>query len=515
MFNNNMDYQSILFESAAALRLSQDQCNKPEFFTNLNLDQIVDEIVDGKEEYNLKPFFFQSLQDASTVHYRLDIMKELENTEIFSSIAAFSAKMKKIREYTGFSRRVHNAYQREKWLLDAANLYCNSIIDLNRSLTAVHLHSRGLSVFYGWLTDYIRSESFQILSVSTSDLINTFDKIRYSLQLESGKLTVDADTDTQDYCAAINGAFEQFCDVAFDYRIQFFTELEMCELENKILEMVRKSNIDVFEKLDEYAEKHVDFMDTVIMCFDREIQFYVSYQEYIGKLRRRGLEFAYPEVTSEKRLEVTGGYDMALAYKNRDLVMPVVPNDFTMESRERIFILTGPNQGGKTTFARTFGQILFLASIGCPVPCRKARLFLFDRLFTHFSTEESPGSNAGRLKEELIRLNSILKDITTNSIIVLNELFATTTSQDAYTMGKRILEHFISLDCICLYVTHIHELASISDKVISLAATAIPGKDVLRTYKIVRKPADGLAYANTIAEKYDLSFSRIKERIGR
>ena len=513
MFNNNSEYHSILFNTAD-MHLPEEQCAKPDFFMNLNLDQVVDAIVDGKEEYNLKPFFYQNLQDTSTVHYRLDIMRELENTELLNSIVAFSAKMKKIREYIGFSRKVHNSHQREKWHLDAANQYCSSLMELKRSLTEVQLDSRGLSAFYSWLTDYIQSDSFKSLSANTHDLINAFNNIRYSIRLESGKVTIDPDTGTEDYCAEINGTFAKFSEVEFDYRIQFFSELEMCELENKILELVRKSNMDVFAELDIFAGKHADFIAPAIMCFDREIQFYVSYLEYIGKLKRRGLEFAYPEVTLDKRLEVTGGYDLALAYKNKDLAMPVVPNDFTLGNGERIFILTGPNQGGKTTFARAFGQILFLASIGCPVPCRKAGLFLFDRLFTHFSTEESPGLNAGRLKEELIRLNCIMKDITSNSIVVLNELFATTTSHDAYTMGKRILERFISLDCVCLYVTHIHELAAISEKMISLAATVISGKDAIRTYKIVRKPADGLAYANTITAKYDLSFSRIKERIG-
>jgi len=506
-----MGYHSILFDT-----IDNDISGKvdtmPEFFTDLNLDQIIQEILVGREEYNLEVLFYSGLKDFSAINYRLEVMKELESTEIFDSIVSFSAKMKRIREYVSFSHEIHNPYQREKWLLDAAYLYCNSILNLHESLNAMELHSKGLQLFSHWLDEYIISGNFKSLFTDTNNLYKEFDSIKYSVQVGKNNVIVDYDEDKEDYCTSINNTFEHINEVAFDYQIRFFTDVEMSALENNILEIVRNMNIEAFNRLGEYFKKHADFLDNTIKSFDREIQFYISYLEYIGKLIRKGLDFTYPCMSQTKRLDVTGGYDLALAYKNLESGANTISNDFSLDSEERIYILTGPNQGGKTTFARAFGQIFFLASIGCPVPCQKAELFLHDHIFTHFSTEENLSTNAGRLKEELVRLKRIMDNVTTNSIVIINELFASTTTHDAYTMGKKILDYFISLDCICLYVTHIHELAQISKRTVSLIATVNSDKEAVRTYKIIRKPADGCAYANSIVEKYKLSYGQIKER---
>jgi DNA mismatch repair ATPase MutS len=270
----------------------------------------------------------------------------------------------------------------------------------------------------------------------------------------------------------------------------------------------------VFAFLDEYTIRRAGFTDDTIARFDREVQFYIACIEFVEPLKRAGLSFCFPTVGDEsKQINAAETFDLALAASLVHGKVPVVTNDFSLTGPERVFVVTGPNQGGKTTFARTLGQLHYLASIGFPIPGRYARLFLFDKLFTHFEREEDLRNLSGKLEDELLRIRAILSEATSNSVLIMNESFLSTTLNDAIFLSKEVMRKIVALDLICVSVTFLDELATFSDSTVSMVSTVNPSDPAQRTFKVVRRVADGLAYAAALAEKYRLTYESVKSRV--
>jgi DNA mismatch repair protein MutS len=485
-------------------------------FADLNLHQIITGITASKEEYDLKPFFYAPLRSVRAITYRHQIMQDCEDPSLLSALKRFSKAMHTMRELRVQSDKLRNKYQKEAWFLDAVAVYCEAVTSLATDLAVARIKSRGLMAFRKYLSAYVTSDRFLSLLEETKVRKADISSIRYSVIIRDGSFTVRKYQRECDYSAEVERTFERFqLGAVKDYTVRFRDEWpEMNHVEEKILEFVANLNPEIFLRLDNYCVTHDSYLDDTVQAFDREIQFYVAYLEYVSRLTRQGLKVCYPEVSADRK-DVFGSevFDLALAQKLLTEHTPIVCNDFYLTNSERIFVVTGPNQGGKTTFARTFGQLQYLGSLGCLVPGRAARVFLFDRLFTHFQRVEDPEALRGALEDSLIRIHDILAQATPSSVIILNEIFTSTTVRDALFLSEKVLATMIELDLLCVCVTFVDELASLSNKVVSMVATVVPENPALRTYKIVRKPPQGLAWAMSIAEKYRVTYDSLKERL--
>lgn len=512
-----MEFPSVLWPRQILKMPNETFQKSPDFLVDLRLERIIKAIIGSKREYNLDPFYYTPLRDVETIYYRQEVMKDLENDELLSHIQNFAEKMLVVHRYMKMIEELDYEYNKKGWFLEAVLMYCKTVNDLAFDLNGCELKSRGMLNFRDYVNAYIHSEEFQEMIHKATKIKEALSKIKYCVIIgHGGKVSVKRYSGESDYSIDLEKTFSKFeygerCE---DYIFEMRERYGMSHVEAKILEFVIRLYPEPFNMLKRFCETYTydNFMDEAILTFEREIQFYVAYLEFISSFKRSGLPFCYPEVADDKFLNVHDGFDMALAYSSLGR-KKIVLNDFFLKDSERIIVVTGPNQGGKTTFARMFGQIHYFASLGLPVSARKARVFLFDRIFTHFEREEDIQNLRSKLEDDLIRIHGILNAASSKSIIILNEIFSSTTLHDGIVLSKKIMERILELDCLCVWVTFIDELSKMGDKVVSMVGTVDHRDPTVRTFRIVRKPANGLAYAISLAEKYDLTYEKIKERV--
>jgi DNA mismatch repair protein MutS len=507
---------SLLSEQPA--RLASGEKPDPAVLTDLNLDQVVAAVAGDREERELITRLLQQpVRDIGTIRYRHEVFTDLEDPELFQAIGEFTRQLRQVRSHLKQLADMHSVQQREGWFLDAAAIYCDAVSALASDLATRPISSRGLTAFRDYLAGYVSSEAFARLAADTAARTDDLAAITYQIRIKGLRVEVSRYEGEPDYSAEIQQTFERFRQGAVkDYRVQYRTWPGMTHVAAQIAELVARLYRDEFAALEHFCREHAQFIDPLIGEIDRELQFFLAYLDYIRPLRTAGLELCYPELTvGSKEIFATDTFDLALAARlMAGGGKPVVTNEFHLTGPERVIVVSGPNQGGKTTFARTFGQLHHLASTGCPVPGSAARLYLYDQLFTHFEREEDLDDLTGKLEDDLLRIQKALLSATADSIVIMNEIFTSTTVADARFLGAKVMAKVIDLDLLCVYVTFIDELASFGPSVVSMASTIVPENPAERTYKVVRKPADGLAFALAIARKHGVTYNQLSERLG-
>jgi DNA mismatch repair protein MutS len=508
----SVDFRSILDEQEPAARDGSVQA--PECLADLNLDQVIDAIVGSDDEYDLRPFFLSPLATARAVEYRHEVMRDLESDRTFGYVAEFASAMRRVREQLAKAAKVH-PLQAQRLFLDAERTYSHAILDFSERLLNAPLNSRGLRGFEGYLSQYVASPAFASRAFAADALLLELSSIRYSVHLKDNAVSVSRYEAQADYSNEVAQTFAKFSQgESRSYVGPLKDSIEMSQVEEKILSLVAKLFPATFAKLAEFRERSHAFIDPVIARFDREVQFYVACKTYMARFVAGGLPICYPEVSSQARtMFARDTFDAALADSLIARGVPVVLNDVTLEDDERLIVVSGPNQGGKTTFARIFGQLHYLAGLGCPVPGRAARLALFDRILTHFEREEHVENLRSKLEDDLLRIHDVLERATDRSIIIVNEIFSSTTTSDAYFLARQIVERILALDARCVCVTFLDALAATDDRVVSMVSMVSPDDPAIRTYKVARRPAGGRSYAASIAEKHHLTNAGVRARI--
>lgn len=331
------------------------------------------------------------------------------------------------------------------------------------------------------------------------------------------------DKSTGDAVRSISGVFKT------DENRPHTPEHELFKDMNRLLERIAAP---VAEALAHYTRVN----SAPLSALEPELVFYLGAVRLAGNLRAAGLELCRPEIApaAERAGTIFGNYSLDLAIRLRakpgagNLSATVIPNDVGFGPGATIFILTGPNSGGKTTYTRAVGQAQVLAQAGLPVPGRQARISPVDAIFTHFTTAERPEDEMGRLAEELGRLSQIFRKASRTSLVLLNEPLTSTDHASARALSRELLAGLRLLGARTIYVTHVLELTEEADTsedpapeagVVNLVAgitldtQTANDPHAVPTYTIKPGRPQSLGYASELARRYGLSLAQIRQAL--
>ena len=282
---------------------------------------------------------------------------------------------------------------------------------------------------------------------------------------------------------------------------------------------VYKKSLHSWKKIvQSYVLENTDFLLNLMP----EIEFLVRGADLLDRLRRRSIPLCRPEI-SEGAHSVFRAHDLynpCVALKVED---EIVPNDIDFCHEEAmIYVLTGPNRGGKSVVTCAVGLSQAMMQLGLMVPAKDAVISIADGIFTHFPTGADDTIDKGRLGEECARLRDIFEEVTDKSLVLLDESLSSTGSFEASYIAAEVLAGLSRVGCRCLFSTHLHELAAEIDSINARTApeggskidTLVAGiEEGKRSFKIIRTKPDGKSYARDIADRYGLSYENIVENM--
>lgn len=189
-----------------------------------------------------------------------------------------------------------------------------------------------------------------------------------------------------------------------------------------------------------------------------ELAFYVGCLNLYDQLRETGQPVCFPEPLSQakRHRSAQGLYDVCLALITKK---PVVGNDLSVESQS-LFIITGANQGGKSTFLRSIGQAQLMMQCGMFTPANAFEAKLCNGVYTHFKKEEDAQMKSGKLDEELARMSLIADRIKNGALILFNESFSATNEREGSEIARQIVSALIQYGIEVFFVTHFFDFAN-------------------------------------------------------
>ncbi len=548
---NDLHLVDLLYPSETKRREAQDRATAiaqlpQDYVANLELE-LLSRLICPENSLNALRILTQLSTDEEVLNYRLDILEDFLNVPQLEAVLYENVHKLYVNEHVNIQKlgladsfyALNTRLNSLKTFIECitkCHEFCQKFQDKFRSEALKGLVEYFASVYNSEYFDEVKRETDECLRILAKGVksvtvgINFDDMMR---PVEAMLLSVSTDSIRK------KGRFDWIfkhldggADRAIGRTHSLYNENGGTnDLEAPLFRELKEINSEYISHLDRAIRAYFKKSTEDILTFESQMSFYIGAKRIIDAVRARGLDMCRPRYLKmdERRLDAKGVFDLSFYTQMvssdpmGSLKGKIITNDCTMDDDGRFFVLTGANNGGKTTYTRAIGIIQVMAQAGIYVPCTSCEISPVDFIYTHFPKEEEVGLNTSRFTQECKQFKVTVDNATRYSMLLLNESIQSTTPTECVFIATELTKIFRCIGVRGVYATHLLELAKNLDKLnaevegdtklVSIVTTVDTTADNKRLYRIVRSAPQEFGYAQTIYKKFGVSFEEVQKRM--
>ncbi len=444
-----------------------------------------------------KKAVLSGLSDIDTITYRQDILKDcLKNPSVVRDIyqIPIDSTENKHKHWMGIFTHYPTG------VLNSAINLMQMFVDLLKKLKHIadehsdKFESEGFTAFFAMIKKELDDEYFAIVENHLKEL-QFHDGVLLSAEL--GKGNEGTDYVLRKPNARNRNWIKEF--FAPKNPVYNFYISERDEAGTRALSDLKDRGINLVANA---LAQSADHIDSFLNMLRIELAFYIgciNLSEQLAPMEET-ISFPLPTPNNERRHSFCGLYDICLTLTMKQ---KVIGNDVFADNKDLV-IITGANQGGKSTFLRSIGLAQLMMQCGMFVPAENFSANLCKGLFTHYKRKEDASMKSGKLDEELSRMSVIADTITPNSMVLFNESFAATNEREGSEIARQVTRALLEKRIKIFFVTHLYELAhgfydQKMESAIFLQAERKEGGE--RTFKLVEGEPLQTSYGEDVYQK--------------
>ena len=413
--------------------------------TDLGLESLYEVMSDGDENIKnaVRRIILRPLEDKKTVIYRQKILMDcIEHKE-------------EVRRLYDFIKEIIDKKQEMKWIYATSPSGClsNAVIKMQ----TYHTYLVELREYAEKYSNILKGTGFQdlfrmLIEELDDQFLDDSKKLLEFLKFKNGMM-IRMKLDKNNRCAEYQPVFSENKKQYLRWKLT-----PSYTLASEDMAGAR----DLGDRKDHAAELCSRTIENTVSCMEGffeqlyfEMSFFIGALNLKDYLKEKQTEWCFPQISEKKFIR------KAEELKEINLVFSgsaCVGNEFNIEG-EKLTLITGANQGGKTVFLKSIGQAQIMMQCGLFVVAEKYTSCLTKGIFTHFKREEDQNLKSGKLDEELKRLNRMIQYLRKGSMILYNESFASTNEREGSELCRQITKALMESDIEQIHVTHLYSFS--------------------------------------------------------